>query len=702
MVDSATIVALVVSLVALFVSFLQLTGQIFGTAEGYRRCRRPFIGPWCALTRSHWLWSEFRYEIFYTTPEILLVQDSESNGSAKGNHVWRLNEPHFSGSDGRARRVPTRKDPPFLTVHSQEAERLHNIPWRERIPRMCRNLFTATYRTGRACLPFHDGEVEDWEDRGETAELVVSWIQLLRKLHDLYCEYGQPGPDGTKTCECYVQADRKQDWQARRKIHSDHETAVAVRYRKYSWDLVPPGVNRPLATSRVKDVVILALRLGMEWRELQPQVSQMYAAGNGYNIRSLDIRGVGCVLVFETFNVHSSDGLSPDPEDTGHPRYIPSSIVDAMACGVLSACPRLIRRRKEKDDSGNEKPTTKPDKNADPIRFLMIDKERTVRVRMLLNFLDVPGNIWADGSDLNLPALAPERRIEGWLRTWRRTPFNDLVFMITPFLPVDGVPSIRVLFNGFCGMQSVSVFSYFEARMALLMRIEKRGRQLLDSKSRSQLDADKRELMDVHDQWQSLEKEWAGDFYMKTFGKPGEPTAVGYGRAGEGLDQKRRLDLIEFCKIKHESTTIYFEDQARIYDLGFKKLLNAHFTMAAKASISMRDDWNKGHQLKDDAEFRRRYPGETPYAVRSHRAPWDMGVRELFTIAWRYVDHVERGDFYNYLKEVFRCEFSTVKAEAIWWNMMLRGVVQSMAVKFEDGKVVPSYVYSDNTTVYFT
>ncbi|KUJ11905.1 uncharacterized protein LY89DRAFT_786072 [Mollisia scopiformis] len=681
MVDSATVIALVVSLVALFVSFLQLIGQLFGTAEGYRRCRRPFIGPWYALTKSHWLWSEFRYEIFYTTPDILLVDNSASSGITKAEHLWRLNSPHFNG---RSKRVQARKDPTFLTVHGEEALKLNNLRWKERIPRICKNLLKGIKR--HVCLPFHSSDIEeDEEDRGETAELVVSWIQLLRELHDLYPQ-------------------RPSD-------PSAHETAVVVRHRRYSWDLIPQGVTRPLATARVSDVVILGLRLGMEWREIKPRDSKMYADGNGYSIRSLDVPAAGCILAFEKSKLHSTGEHSPDPEATGYPLYIPSSTVDAMACNVLSTCPRLMGRQKETTDPGNEKSTMKPDKTAKPIRFFMVDKERIVQVWVLLSFLDVPDEIWNKGSALDLPAIAPERQLIDWLRPWRRTAFNDLIFLITPFLPIEGVPTIKVLFNGFCGMQALSVFNHFEARIALLTRIEKRCRPIVDSKYLSQLDSnekekilsqlspDERDLINVYEDFRSLERDWAGDLYMKVYGSP---AAVGYGRAGEGLNQKRRLELIEFCKEKHENTTKYFEGLAASYGLSFKQLLNAHFVITAKASMEMQRDWDTGQQFRNDKEWRKLYPGETPYTERSHRALWDLCFRELFAIGWKYVDCVERWDLCTHLKDTFGCELSPTKVEAIWWHLMLRGIVQGMVVIFENGRVVPSYVYGDNTTVYFT
>lgn len=75
--DTLSIAALVVALVALVVALGQILGQYFATAEGYRRCQASVMGPWARKTRMQWRWSQFRFETFFTTPELVL-QDYSS------------------------------------------------------------------------------------------------------------------------------------------------------------------------------------------------------------------------------------------------------------------------------------------------------------------------------------------------------------------------------------------------------------------------------------------------------------------------------------------------------------------------------------------------------------------------------------------------------------------------------------------------
>ncbi len=71
--DTLSLVALSVALVALIVALGQVLGQYFATADGYRRCQASVMGPWARKTRLQWRWSQFRFETFFTTPVITLL-----------------------------------------------------------------------------------------------------------------------------------------------------------------------------------------------------------------------------------------------------------------------------------------------------------------------------------------------------------------------------------------------------------------------------------------------------------------------------------------------------------------------------------------------------------------------------------------------------------------------------------------------------
>lgn len=71
--SNVAVVALIVSLVALAITSGQLLGQYFATADGYRRCQPSVMGSWAKRTRLRWRWTQFRFETFFTIPEIILL-----------------------------------------------------------------------------------------------------------------------------------------------------------------------------------------------------------------------------------------------------------------------------------------------------------------------------------------------------------------------------------------------------------------------------------------------------------------------------------------------------------------------------------------------------------------------------------------------------------------------------------------------------
>lgn len=73
-------VALAVALVALVTALGQLLGQYFATADGFRRCQSSVIGPWARYTRLRWRWRQFRFETYFTSPQIIFLPDEHDSG----------------------------------------------------------------------------------------------------------------------------------------------------------------------------------------------------------------------------------------------------------------------------------------------------------------------------------------------------------------------------------------------------------------------------------------------------------------------------------------------------------------------------------------------------------------------------------------------------------------------------------------------
>lgn len=71
-------VALVISIIALFIALTQLLADIFATAEGRRKTSPAVMGPFGRLTVRKRRWRELRFEVYYISPHIALRSTDHS------------------------------------------------------------------------------------------------------------------------------------------------------------------------------------------------------------------------------------------------------------------------------------------------------------------------------------------------------------------------------------------------------------------------------------------------------------------------------------------------------------------------------------------------------------------------------------------------------------------------------------------------
>lgn len=244
--DNTAVIAIVIACIAFFVTVAQLLQQIFGTAVGYRNCQESVIGKWAAYSKRLWRWSEFRFETKFTTPHIVLCAVDQTPKQV-----------------GLYQQDPITSQFTLLTDHPQSR----------------RNTLM-------------DG-IESGADNSD----LVGWITLLDRLHRLQ---GQLPPstywDGINFQKNLVKPQGERQDTVVKSINT--MTCPTISLRQRSWDLVPPDVIRPFASSTVGDVIVLTHRLGMAWSELRPGEGVMRAEGNGLTLTSSPVRGFGILLQF--------------------------------------------------------------------------------------------------------------------------------------------------------------------------------------------------------------------------------------------------------------------------------------------------------------------------------------------------------------------------------------------------------------------
>lgn len=295
------IIALIVSLVALFTTIGQLLQQYFATADGYRRCHKSVMGEYGKKTRLHWRWREFRFETIYTTPEIFLV----GNGSPSRVGQVLLTDTKDSREKSLVPNDVAELDELF-PEHLQVVQYSSN---RGRIGS------TKNMQTKKQNLTY-------W---GEQA----SWVPFLHWLHQ-------------KSGESLGSDEKFRDPEG---LPPSHRRLPAVIFRQRSWDFHPPDIVRPLAKTTLSDIAVIARRMGMKWKEFRPSDGVLRAEGHSQTITSTTVRSLGIVLQYaytgQGRRLHMSQfnlkkrlvpgSILPEQEEI----YIPTAIADRLGCGVL-------------------------------------------------------------------------------------------------------------------------------------------------------------------------------------------------------------------------------------------------------------------------------------------------------------------------------------------------------------------------------
>ncbi|KAL9027040.1 MAG: hypothetical protein Q9196_004381 [Gyalolechia fulgens] len=234
--------ALAIALTALAIAIAQLLGQLFATADGYRRCQPSVMGAWAKHTRLRWKWSQMRFETLFTTPEIFLWTSSSvvnaTSGQPKTN--WEMK---WIG------------DLPGVTDHT-------------------------AFGTVE-CLDF---ELANPSLENRTRQELACWLPFLSSIRSNERVFQL-----SQSCEESI------------RYHS-HRPPACRSVRK-SWDFMAPELLRPLAVTNIGDIAVIVQRLGMKWQAFCPEVGEMRAEGNGHIIYSTLVRSIGPILHYAHENV---------------------------------------------------------------------------------------------------------------------------------------------------------------------------------------------------------------------------------------------------------------------------------------------------------------------------------------------------------------------------------------------------------------
>ena len=440
--DSVAIVALIVSLVAFAVTLTQLLQQLFATADGYRRCGEAVIGPWHRYRERRTLWWELRVETTYVTPQISLFTPAEyQKAKTEYEDVHLLNSTLLENDRCKVLREtvkPKKQEAP-------SSGRQHKL----------RGLDIEKGSAGKGF--FHRVPAKPARYNMKEHELLVSWLKLLKEVYLVYSNYwpDQDSFDQKPTKRIANEYEKEREPVAEGEQSNLMPTNAAATYRVWNWDLMPPDMTRPLAESTLSDIMILAMRMGMQWRTLNPEIGKLQADAKGYSLSSTEVTGIGTVFKFTAVGSHDE-----------FPEMIPSQAVDKLLCGVVPGCPELV------DDD-----------------FELIGNDREM---MRIDNRD--GLL----SKIGLPNEQRKRYRKGpyWWET-----HNELIILLCPFLPLRTSLIMGYYFPAWCPtLQSVP--AYWEGRCVLWRRLNRRY-------------VSKTSLEEVLRYYNVLETKYSDDFYWR-------------------------------------------------------------------------------------------------------------------------------------------------------------------------------------------
>ncbi|KAL2264329.1 hypothetical protein VTK26DRAFT_6572 [Humicola hyalothermophila] len=283
-------VALVVSLVALLGTTAQVLQQYLSSAAGYSNCGESVMGKWHESKRRVFRATEFRFEVQFETPVIFVCPPSNKKGPIKNKPIYIVDGTPQSLANTRA-----------LLPMDEEA---------------------------------HQQSLQD--SRVHTADNErASWVILLSQLQAMEKE----------SQEWQLQHYKNNPPQSMPLVDFEcHTLAVAVQAKKRSWDTMPPGLNKPYATTAMCHLLEIAAMMGIYWKEFDRAKDRYRGEGNGYILTGTNVPDLGLTFTLQIC------GKSKFREN----RVIPVDEVKELCCGFVSTLFQVDNKDRRRIEFPNE------------------------------------------------------------------------------------------------------------------------------------------------------------------------------------------------------------------------------------------------------------------------------------------------------------------------------------------------------------
>lgn len=404
-----------------------------------------------------------------------------------------------------------------------------------------------------------------------------------------------------------------------------------------------------MATSIVGTIVLIAKRLGMQWRELDPSRGLMVAEGSGHSMTcSSVVRGLGLVLLY-SYRPELKEALLRTVARTSVP-FIPGHHSDRLLCGILPLAPALNR-------------TTE---------LWLIYRNGRINLDSLFDVLRLPQQCRDALQNLRSQSLAHalDHRLDQHI--------GEAFALISAWIPVLNVDTRYIMWPLPVTGELEGVLYCWEGRKVLLERLraymseDKPGAKCMQ-------DFDKDSVLNALGS-SPLE-------YLKWLASTYEPDFYADHSEAECDDVSKTLPLhVALQSCMQRILGAFAERRSAHFE--FADLVSAHLVMCTRAAELAEVTYaNNDHST---------YLGDP----RGSRTRTNKFILEL---AGKYVDDLE-GDR-TVIKHMRSrgCTLEDGEIEALWWTLMLKGILWFMSVKIKFPETVtPSYYFYSEVPVYIT
>ncbi|KAM0259371.1 hypothetical protein ACHAQJ_003403 [Trichoderma viride] len=244
-------VALVVSVVALFGTFMQVLQQYYASAQGYSLCNEKVMGGWAKSKSRRFRLEELRFEVQFDVPVIFVSSPKNKNGPVAGADIYYLDGSEKSQKDTNT------------TAQLDLRKAYHDRSKKEQI-HTSDNEIAAWYVLLFAAQRMED-ESRDWQK-------------------EEYTKFGPPSPH----------------FPSEPPTLADHHTlTIAVQRKRKSWDTMPISITKPYATTTMCHLIEMMAAIGVYWKEFDRKRDRYWGEGNGFMILGERLSDPGLMFSFQ-------------------------------------------------------------------------------------------------------------------------------------------------------------------------------------------------------------------------------------------------------------------------------------------------------------------------------------------------------------------------------------------------------------------